>query len=727
MRDRRQSGGEWIGFMSVASISRYVLNHKRRIALVWLVVAIASIALLPWAVSQLSDNFTMPGTESGAANAEIIAKYGNGGYALPVVPVVTLPEGTTVDSPGIREQLAEIDQRVLAVRPEARVASWASTGDEAFVSADRRTTYSLIYLFDAGNGSVGIPDVEAALKGMSIGGAPLHVTGYEVLDMSHESGESSEGPGVLLETIIGGIGALVVLLYIFGSALALLPLLIAAIAIVTSFLIIGLIGATMDVSSVVQYLVALIGLGVAIDYSLLVVNRWRDERRNGLANTLAVQRAMETAGHAVVFSGTTVGIGLLALIMLPIPTFRGIGIGGMVIPIVSVVVTITLLPIILATVGPRFDWPRSRSRREDHTGWARFATRVIRRRWAAAILGLAFLGALTWVATYMELGQPRPASMNGVGDPQIGLEALEAAGFDAAVLAPFEVITSGDAVSLAADLRGVDGVTSVIAPANWTAEGTSILAVIVAGDGRASDFRAMTGQIRDVTHNTPGNVLVGGAGAFDADFTDKIYDGFPRMLLVISIITFLLLMRAFRSVLLPIKALLMNVLSIGASFGVLVLVWQKGWGSELIWGIPATGAITSWVPIMAFAFLFGLSMDYEVFILHRMREAWDRHQDTDSAVVSGLAHTGKLVTCAAMILVLAFVSMGSGPEVTIKIIATVLAVGILLDATVVRILLVPALISLMGKWNWWMPGWLAWFGARDEHVSLEAQKASPAD
>ena len=713
--------------MSVAAISRYVLRHKGQVALVWLAIALAGIGLLPWATGQLSDDFSMPGTESGQANAEIIEKYGNGGYALPLIPVVTLPEGMTVDSPGIREDLAAIDTTVMATRPEARVASWASTGDDAFVSADRRTTFGLIYLFDSGNGSVGAEDLRIALSGMSIGGAPLHLTGYEMLDMSHETSSGGEDSGVLIETLVGGLGALVILLYIFGSALALLPLLIAAIAIVTSFLIIGIIGVRIDVNSVVQYLVALIGLGIAIDYSLLVVDRWRQERRNGLDNQLAVQRAMETAGHAVVFSGTTVGIGLLALIMLPIPVFRGIGIGGMVIPVVSVLVTITLLPIILAKAGPRLDWPRFRTRRDDHIGWARFATWVIKHRWSAALIGLILLGSLTMVATKMELGQPRPDSLNGVGDAQVGLEALQAAGIDEAVLAPFEVITSGDPTRLAADLAAVDGVNAAVAPADWTAEGTTLLAVMIEGDGSASDTRQMTGRIRTVTHVSPGDPLVGGAGAFDADFTDKIYEGFPMMLGIIGLITFLLLMRAFRSVVLPIKALALNVLSIGASFGVLVLVWQYGWGSELIWGIPATGSITSWVPIMAFAFLFGLSMDYEVFILHRMRESYDQYKDTDSAVVSGLAHTGKLVTCAAMILVLAFVSMGSAPETTIKIIATVLAVGILLDATVVRVLLVPAMISLMGSWNWWMPSWLTWFGARDEHLSLEPQKSPAGD
>ena len=712
--------------MGVASISRYVLGHKLRVASVWFVLFVVGVVLLPWATGNLSESFSMPGTESSNANDAIIARYGSGGFALPIVPVVTLPEGTTVDSPGVRDQLLAVDAKAHAARPEARIASWASTGDDSFVSADRRTTFSLIYLLDPGTGSVGTEDIQLALAGTTIAGAPLHLTGYDLLDMSHDSG-SSGGPSVLVETLIGGIGALLVLIYIFGSFLAFLPILIAAIAIVTSFLLIGFVGWGMDVNSVVQYLVALIGLGVAIDYSLLVVNRWRQERRSGLPNEVAVQRAMETAGHAVVFSGTTVGIGLLALVLLPVPMFRGIGIGGMIIPLVSVLVTITLLPIILAKAGPRLDWPRSRARIDDHAGWARFAQTIIRHRWAAAITGLAILGTLTWVATTMEMGSPRPDSLNGVGDPQIGLKALEAAGFPGAVLAPFEVITNGDSAALATQLQAVDGVFAVIAPETWQSAGTAVMSVIVDGNGGGNNLRSMTGDIRAVTHASSGNVLVGGAAAYDADFTSKIYDGFPLMVIVVAVITCLLLMRAFRSIILPLKALALNVLSIGASFGILVLIWQYGWGSELMWGIPATGAITSWVPIMAFAFLFGLSMDYEVFILHRMREEYDRTGDTDTAVVNGLAHTGKLVTCAALILVLAFVSMASGPETNVKIIATVLAAGILIDATVVRVLLVPALISLMGPANWWMPRRLSRFGAKDQHLDLGSTHSSPAD
>jgi RND superfamily putative drug exporter len=199
---------------------------------------------------------------------------------------------------------------------------------------------------------------------------------------------------------------------------------------------------------------------------------------------------------------------------------------------------------------------------------------------------------------------------------------------------------------------------------------------------------------------------VGGEPATNADFTDAVYGSFPLMIGLIAVTTFFLLACAFRSVLLPLKAILLNILSIGAAWGVMVLMWQKGYGSEAIWGIGATGSIPSWLPLMAFAFLFGLSMDYEVFILSRIREEYDRTGSTELAVVRGIGRTGRLVTSAALILFLAFMAMAAGPGTDIKMFATALATGILVDATVIRALIVPAVILLMGRWNWWMPRWL---------------------
>ena len=213
--------------------------------------------------------------------------------------------------------------------------------------------------------------------------------------------------------------------------------------------------------------------------------------------------------------------------------------------------------------------------------------------------------------------------------------------------------------------------------------------------------------MRDTAHAAGPDVRVGGGPAANQDFIDAVYGSFPLMIALIAITTFILLARAFRSLLLPLKAIMLNILSVAAAWGVLVLVWQEGHGSEAIWGIQATGSIQSWMPLIIFAFLFGLSMDYEVFILSRMREEYDRTGSTDEAVVQGIGRTGRLVTSAALILFLAFTSMASGPDTSVKMFATGLAAGILIDATIIRALIVPAVISLMGRWNWWLPTWPA--------------------
>jgi RND superfamily putative drug exporter len=281
----------------------------------------------------------------------------------------------------------------------------------------------------------------------------------------------------------------------------------------------------------------------------------------------------------------------------------------------------------------------------------------------------------------------------------------------AGVLSPIEVLVPAgtDPATAAARLARLPGVRDAVAPAgsDWRRDGTALITLTPFDEPSTSSGRQVVTRVRDtVAAELPG-VRVGGAGAAQIDGLHAIYGKFPLMLGVIATVTFVLLARAFRSLLLPAKAVLLNLASVGATYGVLVLVWQRGYGSQAIWGIPATGAITFWVPLMTFAFLYGLSMDYEVFILARMREEFDRTGSTSTAIAEGLGRTGRLVTSAALILFLSFVSLASAPGTDIKIMATGLGAGILLDATVVRALLVPALVSLFGRWNWWLPSWAA--------------------
>jgi RND superfamily putative drug exporter len=696
------------------ALTRWVLAHKRIVVGFWIALTIAGMAAAGPASRALDPEFSVPDREGWETNVAIAQRYhGTGGDSSPLLPVVTLPRGATVTSSAVRADLARLDARLRRALPGARVASYASTGDDAFVSRDRRTTFALVYPTPDKDATFGEnPRAEraarAALAGVTVGGQRVHLTGFDAL--AQESG-GGDGPGVLLEAVLGGLGALVVLAFVFASFLALVPLVMAIVSILTTFLL--LLGLTQltSVSPIVQFLIALIGLGVAIDYSLLVVSRWREERSHGHAGDEAVQRAMETAGRAVVFSGITVAIGLLALVALPLPFLRSMGYGGMLIPLVSTLVAITLLPVVMATVGARLDWPHRRTDDKASRVWTRWATAVARRRWLAAVGGLAVIVALAIAATDLQLGSDDADTVARSGDAKQGLVALEKAGIGEGALLPHEVLVDGHTAPerVAAQLRGVTGIHGAVAPrdAAWRRGGTALVEAIPVPDSGSDAGEATLAGVRERAHAAGAGVRVGGQPASNADFIDAVYGSFPLMIALITVTTFILLARAFRSLLLPAKAIVLNVLSVAAAWGVLALVWQHGYGSEAIWGIQATGSIPSWMPLMIFAFLFGLSMDYEVFILARMREEYDRTGSTETAVIAGIGRTGRLVTSAALILFLSFTSMASGPDTAVKMMATGLAAGILLDATVIRALIVPAAIALMGRWNWWLPRWPA--------------------
>ncbi len=698
----------------MASLTRWVLAHKKTVVISWILLTIAGVMAAGPASRALDQKFSVPNKEGWETNEAIAAKYnGTGGDTSPLLPVVTIPDGQSVDSPQVKSDLNKLDDTLAKTLPGSRVASYASTGDKAFVSDDGHTTFAIVYPKPDPNSSFGdnpdaAKDVKNAVAGSTVAGAPVHVTGFDALQQSTGGGD---GPGVLVEALLGGFGALIVLAFVFASFLAIVPIGMAICSIMTTFLLLLGLTTFTDVSPIVQFLVALVGLGVAIDYSLLVVSRWREERTHGHEGDEAVQRAMETAGRAVVFSGITVAIGLLALIALPLPFLRSMGYGGMLIPLVSTLVAITLLPVILAKAGPKLDWPHRRTDDKASRAWTRWAQIVSRRRWVAAGAGMAVILALALAATNLQLGAADANTIAKSGPAEQGLKQLESAGIGEGSILPHEILVEGnaDAATVAADLNKVDGIHGAVAPSgpDWNRGGTHIVEAIPVPDSGTSEGHDTLNGARDTAHSAGPGVRVGGGPAANQDFIDAVYGSFPLMIALIAITTFILLARAFRSLLLPLKAIILNILSVAAAWGVLVLVWQDGHGSDAIWGIQATGSIQSWMPLIIFAFLFGLSMDYEVFILSRMREEYDRTGSTDIAVVQGIGRTGRLVTSAALILFLAFTSMASGPDTSVKMFATGLAAGILIDATIIRALIVPAVISLMGRWNWWLPSWPA--------------------
>ncbi len=690
-------------------LTRWVLRHRRLVVVAWVVLTIVGIATVGNATKAMDQKFSVPGREGWVTNAQISKLYNKtGGDTSPLLPVVTLPAGKTASDPGVRQSLRSLEERTQRAVPGARVAGYGSTGSKAFLSTDGRTAFVIAYPPEDPSATFGgnakaEKNLRAALQGVTVAGAPVHLTGYDALTAQSGGGN---GPGVLLEALVGGLGALIVLAFVFASFLALVPLLMALPAIMTSFLVVYGLTTITGISPIVQFLIALIGLGVAIDYSLLVVVRWREERAHGHEGDEAIVRAMGTAGRAVVFSGTTVGIGLLALIVLPLPFLRSMGYGGMVIPIISVLVALTLLPVVLHSWGAKLDWPHRRTDDKASRAWTRWAQGIVHRRWLAAAVSLVVLGALVLAATNLHPGIADVNTVAKKGDAKDGLVALEKSGIGSGALLPYEVLVRDSSPDkVAAAVGSVKGIHGAVAPAlaAWHSAGTSLVEGFPIPDGSSPEGRDLVGKVRVAAHTQGPDVRVGGQPASNHDFISAVYGNFPLMIALIAVFTFILLARAFRSLLLPLKAVILNVISVGAAWGVMTLIWQEGHGSQAIWGIDPTGAIDSWIPLIVFAFLFGLSMDYEVFILTRMREEYDSTGDTDVAVVRGIGRTGRLVTSAALILFLAFAALGSGPDTSVKILATGLAAGIIIDATIIRALFVPAAVSLFGRWNWILP------------------------
>ncbi|WP_375475202.1 MMPL family transporter [uncultured Jatrophihabitans sp.] len=686
--------------------AEFVLRHRKLIVAIWGLVVVGGIACAGTVSNRLTVDFSLPGQPGSDAAHRIKELVGNGGDTSPFIVTVTLPAGRTVaDDP---QAVAGTFAAITKAQPGLRAVSESNTGDKAFRTKDGRTAYALVFYRSLSNPSAKLPTsaIERAANAAKPAGSTVGVTGEDAL----ATGGDDSGPGVLGETLLGAVGALAVLAFVFGSFLAFLPLIVAAASILATFILLLPITYLTDVSFIVQFLVALVGLGVAIDYSLLFVTRWREERDHGRENHDAVVVAMETAGHAVLFSGVTVAIGLLALIVLPVPFMRSMGYGGALIPLASVLSTLTLTPAILGGIGPRVDWPRIRRESRASKAWSGWARAVVRRRWISAVAALAVLGVLVGVLFGIKIGLASSDSLAKSGPAYQALQTLKSGGVSTGVLTPVEVLVDTDqAGAVAADLRKVEGVRTAVAPTGATSNRGGRSVVVVLPTQETVNSKSVD-VVRRITAEVKGNDAVhgvSGVGAAQIDFLNAVYGNFPLMLLVIAVLTFLLLVRAFRSLLLPIKAILLNLLSLGATLGVMVLFWQDGHGSEAIFGIHATGAVTFWIPLMVFAFLFGLSMDYEVFILSRVREEYDGSMSTDEAVIEGVGRTGRLVTCAALILFLAFAALASGPGTDLKTLATGLGVGILLDATIVRSLLVPSLVSLFGRWNWYLPDVLA--------------------
>jgi RND superfamily putative drug exporter len=686
---------------------------------VWIVAFLAAGAASSGLSDLLTNRFVLPGSESDKARNVLQDHFGQKPEGSFSIVVKTSDGGAAALVP--RTQAAA-----------ARAAKALPTGQVASVSAVSGdvVTATIVSSLDPADAK-GHTDAMREAAG-TIPGARLYVTGQSAVE--HDLDPVMSRDLVVGELLIAIPIALVILIFVFGSLAFLLPFMLAGVAIPVTLGILWIFANFMDLSTYLQNMVMLIGLGIAIDYSLLMVYRYREEHRAGKSREEAVVRTMETAGRAVIFSGTAVAIGLALMLAMPLPFMRGFGIAGLLIPLVSVLAAMTFLPVLLYWLEDRLDRvrlvPKSVQERRwdpERGFWPRLAGAIMRRPLAFASATAAGLLLVAWPVTQLNL---TPGSNTGV--PQNleavqGLNVLEDA-VGAGALAPSDIVintgrpggTEDESVQAAVSrLQVALSIDPEVARVDYEPQGPQYvdfthqyLHMQVTGKHEyglpaAQDF---VDRLRDDLVPGAGfpagvEALAGGGPPGGVDFLDLTYSAFPWLVLAVLLLTYLLLVRAFRSLLLPLKAIVMNLLSIGAAYGLLVIAFKYGAGEPF--GIQQYDQIEGWIPVFLFAMLFGLSMDYEVFLVSRMREEWDNTQDNVRAVTSGLAKTGRLVTAAGLIMFAAFMGFVAGSIVGLQQFGFGLAAAIFIDVTIIRALLVPSVMKLFGRWNWWLPEWAA--------------------
>ncbi len=707
---------------ALARLAVLIMHHRRIVAGAWILLTIFGAFSAQQVSKRWLEQFSIPGFSAYEANQRTLDTFGSG--AQPPNIAVLRVQGDVTKSTAARNTLARVSKEF----PRYRTSSYFTTGSLAYVSRDRHTAFATLY--PPGNPSfssdAGFKDIRAALKKAAPPGVQTDVTGRDALYDSQ--GSESGGPSVLTEALIGGAGALVILLFVFGTLPAMLvPVLIAVASILNTFTLIWALTYITNVSIIVQFLVALVGLGVAIDYALLMIFRFREELRHGRDVETAVIETMTHAGRSVIVSGSTVAIGLVSMVIIPIPVIRSIGIGGMLIPAVSVLVAITMLPALLSLVGTRINSLRVMPKRlvegtDLEAGfWWRWAHLVMRRPLAVGAVGLAIVAVLLIPASQLNPAEAQAKDLAGAktADAVVGLNRLTDSGISPGALRPFDVLVEHNPGpqalrTVVSRLESTPGIAGASAPPTWRKGDTALVEAIPSQDGAAKPVRSTISNLQhDVLPSLEDEIgggvqlTLGGSAPEDRDFVHAVYGKFPYVLAFVILLTFVLLMRAFRSVFLAVKAVILNLISLAAAFGIIVFIFQEGHGAEAIWNVHPTDAIISWIPLMIFAFLYGLSMDYEVFMVSRMREAYDETGKTTDSIALGLARTGKLVTSAALVLMFAFFVLSTSPGTDVKQFGIGLAAGIIFDATVIRALLVPSVMRVAGRWNWWFPQPLA--------------------
>jgi RND superfamily putative drug exporter len=732
-------------------LGHFIVRRRRTVLVATLLGLVLAIVIGGGVFGRLrSGGFDDPGSESVRAADELEAEFDTGGAEL--VVIVTADDGG-VDTPAVAAAGMTLTDELADRDGVDDVASYWSLGSpEQLRSADGDRALILMRFpggEDDADRSTAVTGVIEDLHDREIDGVTLELAGEEAVFA--QVGETIEGDLARAEMIAIPL-TLLLLLFVFGGVVAAgLPLLVGVVSVFGAFLVLFGVSQFTSVSIFSINLITALGLGLAIDYSLFIVSRFREELALGRSVDDAVVRTVETAGRTVAFSAMTVAVSLSALLIFPLYFLRSFAYGGIGVIIVAMVVSAVALPALLAVLGHRVDSLRLFKRREPKVGeggWHRLAVAVMKRPVTVALVGVALLLFLGLPFLRVEWGVPDARVLPESNEARAASEVL-ADGFGSAEADAFPIIATGgidDAAieAYAAVVSSVDGVARVdsavgrfvdgamvapadpslaqFAPAASTSGDATWFNVVPAVEPISVEAETMIADVRSL--DAPfAEVAVGGASAGFVDSRQAIFSRVPLAALLIVLATFALLFMMFGSVLVPFKAIVLNILSLTATFGMMVWVFQDGNGSGLL-DFTATGLTDISMPILMFCVAFGLSMDYEVFLLSRMKEEYDRTGDNDLAVATGLEKTGRLVTSAALLLSITFFAFATSDVTFIKLFGLGLAIAVLVDAFIVRSLLVPSLMKLAGDWNWWAPAPMRRFhdrfGISETDVPVEA-------
>jgi putative drug exporter of the RND superfamily len=696
----------------------WITGHRKTVIFSWIIGLIVIGFIAGSKGSNFSEEFKLPSSDSTEAYELLEDEFGgqSGGTAT----IVWKAEGPGgVESPAVKKTMEGVFKSVEEKPHVTEVASPYGGGEgAAAISEDGKIAYATIQYNVPGNklNKDDTKDIIKTAQGADGNGLEVQLGGQPIEEAKESTGDSSFAIGLL--------AAIIILLLAFGSVVAMgLPIITALLALGVGLSLVTLGTWIFDTAEFAPVLALMIGLGVGIDYALFILTRFRNNLDSGLEPRQAAINAVDTAGRAVLFAGTTVIIALMGMFLLNISFLYGVAVAAALSVLFTMIAALTLLPALLTWVGHRVNkWKipglagGQNSIRED-TKWYAWSRWIQKRPWVAAIVSGGILILLCLPTLSLRLGV-NDAGTNPKGQTTREAYDLLAEGFGPGFNGPFTMVAqlpkAGDGAGLeelCSTLKNEEGVESVTAVIYNPKKTVGLCQVYPTTSPQSADTTALLDHIRGdvippIEAKTGAVLHVGGITAVFEDFGDAISEKLPLFIGVVILLSALLLMMVFRSVLVPLKAILMNLLSIGAAFGIVVAVFQNGWGASII-GVEDTGPIIAFFPIFLFSIVFGLSMDYEVFLMSRIHEEWEKDKNATEAVTRGLALTGRVITAAAAIMITVFASFMLTDERITKLFGLGLASAVLVDALIIRSVLVPAIMQLFGKKAWWMPEWLS--------------------